>query len=204
MSLLSYVLGACKRRGGGNGGGSGTFYPGVGADDGFYLSSNFLRATHDYLEIGNIGNFSSNGTYIRFSNVTVPQGATITEALLTLIGYDNWGTARTASVAIKIRAADEDDAAAPTSATDAKNRTRTTAAVDMSGITPDVENGTVWTTDDLKSVIQEVVDRGGWVSGNALLIFIDNNGTIYPNGFKVSSIEYLSGAEKAELSITWE
>jgi hypothetical protein len=205
MGVNSYILGACKKGGGGNGGGgSETFYPAVSGDDGNYLSSNFFYSSANTLPVGNVNNYSSNGSFIRFPNVTIPQGATIVTALLTLIGEDNFGLTRTIDAIIKIRAADEDNAAAPTTATDAKNRTRTTAAVDMSSISPDVVDGTVWITDDLKSVIQEIVDRGGWVSGNAILIFIDNNGTPNAKGFNLSSIDYLSGAEKAELYIEWE
>lgn len=190
-------------------GGSGTFYPAVSGDDGYFLSntsgsSMFFYSSDEYLAVGNCNNYAINGTFIRFPNITIPQGATIVTAFLTFIGRDGWGIERTAGVVIKIRAADEDDAAAPTTASDARYRTRTTASVDMSNISPDVGDGTVWATDDLKTVIQEVVDRGEWVSGNAIVIFIDNNGTIYPNGFRLSPIDYLSGAEKAQLYIEWE
>lgn len=112
--------------------------------------------------------------WIRFPNVTIPQGAVITVAYVTLSGVtvpSNSGT-----ILSNIFGVDEDDHAAPTSfatwSTDHGLHTTATVVWDFA-----TGAGSTRQTPSLVSIIQEIVDRGGWSSGNAIGIHLDNDGT---------------------------
>ncbi len=110
------------------------------------------------------------GTGMRFTNITIPQGSTIDQAYLTFrCAYALTGV----TVRTRISAEDVDDAptfAADKAAFDTRWAARTTARVDWDGIG-------AWTLDsdydspEIKTVIQEIVDRANWASGNDTVIF---------------------------------
>jgi len=110
------------------------------------------------------------GSGMRFTNITIPKGATITEAHLTLRCASALSGA---TVNTRISAEDVDDAptfADNADAFDARYANHTTAMVDWDDLPP-------WTLDedydspDIKTVIQEIVDRAGWNSGQDIVIF---------------------------------
>lgn len=97
----------------------------------------------------------------RWPNVTVPNGATITSATLSLYVTSTANdTPNGATVGMQAA----DNAATFTTGTnDISGRTRTsTVAWSGSNI------GDGWKTLDLTSQVQEVVNRSGWTSGNAM------------------------------------
>jgi hypothetical protein len=102
----------------------------------------------------------------RFANVTIPHGAAITNATITL--YRNWASGTTD---LYVYGEAADDAAVFTTTThDISNRTRTTANVLWAGLPT---GGTApLTSPDISSVIQEVVDGSGWSSGNHLAVLM--------------------------------
>ena len=111
------------------------------------------------------------GNGARFTNITIPQGATIATAYLILTcrneTFDN-DTVRT-----KIRGELSLNAATFSTMADFDGRTRTTAEVVWDGI-GDWVNGQTYNSPELKSIIQEIVNQSGWTSGNALVIFWDD------------------------------
>ncbi len=124
------------------------------ASAGYYNEANFKR-----------------GIGMRFTNVTIPNGASIVSAYLTFTAeYTRTAT----TVRSRIRGQDSDNAAAFSTYADYSSRSRTTAEVTWDGIP-------AWTLDlqykspDIKDVIQEIVDRPGWASGNALVVFWDDH-----------------------------
>jgi hypothetical protein len=136
-------------------------------------------------------------SWMRYTNVAIPQGATIVNATLTLqaIGSED----SVATLIQQFSAEDVDDATTnPSSLTDFNSRAVTTALAHEShgawdpGITYDA---------DVTSIIQEIVDRAGWVSGNALMMFweLGTAGTapIHLNNrfFTASDFPSLSAAE---------
>lgn len=177
--------------------GSGTFYPAAGADDGYWMTGGSLWASRDYCSFGDFyGDFSS---FFRFANVTIPPGSIITSAFIRL-------TAQEAQSGIpcnvNIYFNNEDDATNPTSSAEAAGKA-VTAKIDWDDI-PAFTEGVSYDTPELNTILQTVVDRGGFSSGNHILVFIKEEGeTGSPVWRKVSSIEYLSGAEKAELHVGW-
>ena len=102
----------------------------------------------------------------RFQNVTIPQGSVINTC--TMDFYFTSGSFDDPDVTIW--AEDIDDAAAfTTGANDISSRTPTTAtgSWDVTGVGVGLE-----TTSDFAAVVQEIVDRPGWVSGNDLVIIL--------------------------------
>jgi len=113
------------------------------------------------------------GSGMRFTNITITHGATIDSAYLTLRAYNS---SSTTVCNTRISAEDVDNAptfADDADAFDARWANRTTARVDWDGIG-------AWTKDtdydspEIKTVIQEIVDRDGWASGNDIVIFWDD------------------------------
>lgn len=170
-------------------------YPAAGADDGHYYSTAFLHSGYNYVNIGNAANHTVNGGYVRFANVQVPQGAQIASATVRLRACSS----RSDSVSVRIRAVAADNPSAPGSATAIANAVKTTASADWSPAA--WTEGEIYETPDIGAVIQEIIDREGWESGNAILIDIANNGTAYQNYRNFYAIEYADGAYKAELII---
>lgn len=109
-------------------------------------------------------------TFQLFPNVTIPKDATILSAKLTLrASYSN----AEVTVKSKIRAAAQDNPTAPTSADDYLARPLTQATVNWDDI-PTWYAGTIYDSPAIAAVIQEIVNRPGWQSGNAILIFWDD------------------------------
>jgi len=113
---------------------------------------------------------------IRFVNVTIPQGETIDNAYIQFqVDETNSGAS-----SLTIEAEAVDDAAQFTTADyDITSRPRTTASVLW---TPPVwttvgERGPDQRTVDISSLVQEIVNRPGWSSGNSLAIIISGGGT---------------------------
>jgi hypothetical protein len=109
------------------------------------------------------------GSGMHFQNVTIPQGAVINSAYLIL----TCSNAQSGTVCnTEISAEDTDNATAFSTASDFDTRyaSRTTAQVNWDGLGAWTAN-TEYTSPDIKSVIQEIVDRPGWASGNAIAIF---------------------------------
>jgi len=127
-----------------------------------------LAATSN--RIGNITGTAQYGSGMRFASITIPPTSTITAAYLKLIAY------RDDSVNYcKCRITAEDVDNAPTFADDK-------VAFDaryVNSIAPQVawNDLPAWTQEtqyqspDFSSIIQQVIDRPGWQSGNAIVIF---------------------------------
>jgi len=110
---------------------------------------------------------------MRFLNVAVPQGATISNA------YLEFETDETDSVSTTLNfyAEDIDDAPAfSTSSFDITDRTKTSASVTWSNVPAWDTLDEKHQTPDLSAIIQEVVDRSGWSSGNDMVIIVDGSG----------------------------
>ncbi|KKN25021.1 hypothetical protein LCGC14_0889030 [marine sediment metagenome] len=104
---------------------------------------------------------------MRYTSVTIGNGDTI-DAATTV--YRARNTNSNADVVVHIRADDADNPAAPTNDAGWDALTDTTA--DVSWTMPSFVAGNDFTTPDFKSVIQGLVNRGGWSSGNAMIILI--------------------------------
>ena len=109
---------------------------------------------------------------LRFANVTVPPGAKITAATISF----RTAARDAGAVRLQLRGEAADSAAAfgRTPGT-LSSRSKTSASVLWQ---PGVWRARLGThTPDLSAVIQEIVDRGGWQSGNALAFVVTGEGT---------------------------
>ena len=103
----------------------------------------------------------------RFQNVTIPAGATITSATLELFSRNT----TTSSFSVNIHAQDADSPSTfSTSNYDLSNRTRTSASVGWTVSSVSYTADQSFTSPDFSAVVQEVVDRSGWSSGNSLVV----------------------------------
>ncbi|XOV67406.1 MAG: PKD domain-containing protein [Fluviicola sp.] len=130
-----------------------------------------MYLTSSDLEIGNDGG-DEQYVGLRFQNVTVPQGATISNAYIRFRADENDGIG--SQLNIYIAAQDIDNAPTFTGANyNLSGRTFTSTQLTWAdGTVPAWSNPNLYDTPDISAVIQEVVDRGGWVNGNAMAFFL--------------------------------
>jgi hypothetical protein len=135
-----------------------------------------LAAT--YVQLG-YGPASWGNAGFRFPNVTVPPTATILEAY---IRFESDNTAGGTDCKLVIRGQLALNPGVFTTGTEYESRTRTSQEVlwpdpaDVSSL-PQWNVGVLYDTYDLKTIVQEIIDQDGWVSGNAMVIFIEDAGS---------------------------
>ncbi|MGZ4149256.1 MAG: Ig-like domain-containing protein, partial [Actinomycetota bacterium] len=126
------------------------------------------------LDMMNDGTTVQAAVGLRFTNVAIPQGATITDAWVQFWPNEKRSDATT----LYVQADASDNSAAMSTKNPLTTRTLTSAKVTWvppAWTTLDVP-GPEAQTPDIASVVQEIVSRGGWVSGNALGIIITGSG----------------------------
>jgi len=162
-----------------------------GADDGhhsglYYLSSGL------YDVIGSI--YGPFGSCFRFTNIAIPKGSTITSAYIKLYADDSWNTSNGDPIQTKITGQDVTNAPVWDNDNVPDEETKTTAAVDWD-FTPSTTAGYEHTSPDIKTIIQEIIDRSDWfgvdgaMSGNAIRILIDDNGSDITNSGSFESYD---------------
>ena len=110
---------------------------------------------------------------IRFQNIEIPQGVTIVSAVI------EFETVATNSGATSVTFQGEDIDDAPSfngSNSNISNRTLTTASVAWNSIPAWSTVGERHLSPDLSSIVQEIVDRAGWSSGNDMVFVITGSG----------------------------
>jgi hypothetical protein len=145
-----------------------------GADDGFYSNVNgWVDST--YLIVGATSG-KDNPYYniaVRFTNVTIPNNATINSAYLTLVCYFD---SNPDTNYVYISGDDVDNSGALSSTHNYQiGFTPTSAFVGwtLNAIT----QNTSYQSPDIKDIIAEITSRPGWSSGNSLSLGIYNNAT---------------------------
>ena len=122
-----------------------------------------------------VGNVDSDVFDMGFSwdTVTVASGSTVTSCTVEL--YMKWGNGEN-SIVTTLAGFDEDDTAVFASGTRPSTRTKTTASVAGSyDYATDFTANTYLALGDASAIVQEIIDRAGWVSGNALgMVLLDN------------------------------
>ncbi len=131
------------------------------------------------------------GGAMRFISVTIGQGDTIDSSVLTMTPD---ATQSDKDITTNIDAEDVDNADAIDDETEYDNAVRTTENVAYSGVkswTVNVEEALT----DMTAVTQEVVDRALWASGNAMVYFWEDNGSV--SGDLVRAFQYEDDSTKA-------
>lgn len=170
----------------------------TGDDDGYYNpDTSFFTATQTLLDFGEAS--GSRDTFLYYQNVTVPPGVELASARLRMqAGATRGGTICN----ILIAAEDSDNPAAPIDVADAIGRTRTTATVPWNNVeafTVDQE----YFSPDFAPVLNEVIARPGWASGNSILLFLEDNGSDVAAHRRAASFEHAT-LEPVTLELAWE
>ena len=109
---------------------------------------------------------------IRFRDVQIPRGATIVNAYIEFRADESQSGAT--SLVFQGQAANNPGTFNNTSY-DISSRNRTTASMNWNNVPAWNSNGT-YQTPNMATVIQEIVNRGGWSSGNSMVIIISGSG----------------------------
>jgi len=147
-------------------------------DDGFIVSSWGYTGTTTVMGAAASSPYTAG---YRFNSVTIPQGDTINSATIKLNPiFDD-----SDSILTKIYGIDEDDTADFSS--DPTGRTKTTASVDwdFGPVTQDI----IVTSPDISTIVKEIVDRGGWVSGNDMGFLVLDDGSTSNNNISFDSYD---------------
>lgn len=142
-----------------------------GDDGGWHnTSTGFYSITGTRVFIGDASatDADRNG-WVRFVALDIPQGATVTSAVLKLNATGLSGTIPQ----LKIDAEKAVNAAAPTSRSNVNAKVHTTANVLWTPVSWTV--GQWQTSPSLVTVLQEIVNQPSWVQGNAVQLFVLDN-----------------------------
>ncbi len=123
---------------------------------------------------------------IRFQSITIPQFSTINSAFI------DFTVDETDSIPTSLRIFGEDIDTSPQFTTGSGNitgRTPTSASVDWDSLPAWNTVGATETTPDLAAILQEIVNRGGWASGNAASFIIVGTGERTAESFDGSGME---------------
>jgi len=182
------------------------------ADDGdrYYDSGSsawVFSNSNDYNRIGadNQGMSSADVTcYFRFQSVGIPAGATIDAAKIQYKQHANYTQAGSNTVDIHAEDADSAGAIGNDSQMTTSQGAITSAKVTWTPATS--TSSDFLDTADFKAVIQEVIDRGGWSSGNDIVIHFLNPtdaGMMSQYELQIKAHEVSSGADAVKLVVTY-
>jgi hypothetical protein len=166
------------------------------SDDAEESSSGSLKLTSSDLEL--IQESSNQTVGMRFNGVTIPVGATVTLASIQF--QVDEATSGATTLTVQGEAADNP----PTFSSSANVTSRARTAASMAWSPPPWntvgEQGPDQQTPNLAAVIQEVVNRPGWASGNSLVVIITGTGKRVAESFNGVSnaapllhLEYYTG-----------
>ncbi|PQB04113.1 Ig-like domain-containing protein [Aureitalea marina] len=155
----------------------------IGKDDVEEEEDGGMYSTSSDLEMVNNDNDGGRGNQkigLRFNEIVVPQGATITDA------YVQFRSDETNSVRAELLLYVQDAANAEAFGTEdynVTNRDRVSGSVYWN---PQLwsavgQTGTDQRTSDISSLVQQVVDRCDWQSGNSVAVFIEGTGNSLTN-----------------------
>lgn len=128
--------------------------------------------------VGNHSIFGVEKGAIRFapSGVQLSQGQSIYKAFLDLLVAGREGTGQ---VSTKIYGIDEDNTGDFNAGTPATARSKTTASITTTNNQSPGENF----GGNVTAIVKEIIDRGGWSSGNKLGFIMEDNGTTSGNDY---------------------
>jgi len=176
---------------------TGTFYPLSVNDDGTISSGALVKGTL-WLSMGKDTGGNPRHFYVRFPYVPIPTGATITGAYAKLTSYENQAVTVCNSNCY-FNAADN-----PPDPFDA-------AAFEALALTDPISwptipawaDGDINNTPTLTTILQAIIDRGGWDAGNAIMLVVRDNGSDTAARRSSSGFYYSAASERAELHVTW-
>jgi hypothetical protein len=156
--------------------------------------------------VGSHGSNDAAAAGFRFTGVTIPQGTTITSAVLTLTPSATYSSPGVIAINIGCQAADN-----PTTFTSSPGNLNTTARPRTTAFTgpTSIKSVTAGTAINftITSAVQEVINRAGFASGNAIVVIADNNGTTTTAGewqdFYSFDVSGVTTVQKPTLTIVY-
>jgi len=143
-----------------------------GGDDGNIHYGNTLTSSGNQLEVGDNEELVSTSSFMRFTNVAIPAGATIDAAnivVVSIVGQYDGGATPSGSLKGR-KVANCPQITTIANYNDTTTYPRTTANVTWWPSSANWGTGANRTSPELKTVVQEIVDLAGWASGNAIQI----------------------------------
>ena len=134
-------------------------------------SNGTVRLTSSDLELVNNGSGNDQVVGMRFTDISIPRNATILDAFLEFIAKDKTN----GNVALTLKVENTDNSSAFTStAFDLSNRSTTNISV--SWVPNDWNTDGVYQSANIKTLVQDIVNRNGWQNGNSLSIIVTGTG----------------------------
>jgi beta-glucanase (GH16 family) len=122
---------------------------------------------------------------MRFTGINIPKGSTISQAYIEFqVSKVSSGTT---SLAVHGQAANN-AATFSKSAYNISNRVRTSATMNWTNIEPWGSVGATVRTPDLSGIVQEIVNRSGWASGNSMAFIFEGDGRRIAAAFESNSL----------------
>lgn len=169
----------------------------TGANNGFWDSIGSFSA--DFCQFGMASSINNNA-FLKFVGINIPRGSTITSVSLALKA----GTGVGVSCNARIKACHHTSVIPLGSAANlefARNNYATAAAVAWNAV-PIVTSPSSYSTPDLVSLLQEVINHAYWDVGDEILIIILDNGSGNP-GYRVFN-DWNDDHSNATLTINYE
>jgi len=165
------------------------------SDDAVLVNDAWFSDTDTALSIGH-------GTYVndgmaRWQSLNIPNAATITSATLSIYVATVVG-----SLESLITGVDENSTLTWADGNTPADRPRTTATVNGNAANWGNYGAGKWATIDIKTIIQEIVNRVGWAANNDLGIAIDDAAGAGSNYITVRTYDYAGNAHGAKLEHT--
>jgi hypothetical protein len=174
-----------------------TLQTAASADDGFSCDSIF-DTIDNTMYVGNTDASHIWGLFARFLNVSVPKDATINTAK---IQYRCSASNSPVTCNTRIYFNATDNATAPTTIGEHTGKAVTSAYADWT--IPAWTSGTWYDSPEIKTVIQEIVNRAGWVSGNAMMLLHKDNGSSVGAFRMISSYDRTGNTDGPKLVIEY-
>lgn len=138
--------------------------PAVSGDDGYWHASGFFDNSGTDIRIRKTAGSDYARAFVRFPNIPIANSATIQSAIITFTAASS-DSSSTINSNCYFNAADNPSAPGNQAACEALSLTTAVAWNNIAAWT--INNP--YDTPELKTALQEVINRAGWVSGNALL-----------------------------------
>lgn len=163
-------------------GGTVTYQINSGSDDGDNITGSSIFSTGTpVLSGGKDANGNTITGGFRFTNIAIPRGATITSA--TIDWQESWAGSYGTTTKTNIFGEASDNSQTFSSAALPGSRIKTIAQASFNSVSETIASGT-WMSatsfnkpPNIKALIQEIVNRPGWNTGNALSIIVVDNGS---------------------------
>ncbi len=117
---------------------------------------------------------------IRMTNIHIPQNAVITDAYLEFVADENNNEATSLNIMAE---ASGNAAPIPNTTFALSNKIKTAASANWSNV-PVWTAGNTYISEDISPVVQEIINRADWQSGNAMTFIIQGTGTRTPETFE--------------------